>query len=249
MKGTKKMKKFKILMGAVALIVGAATIIACNKEKETNLTQQAMEETGRKLIATFDHSTGRMTCYFDVLELQQKLNEETSTKTIQDRYVIETVQLMDSVPLNQSVLPEVKVTVLDTEEETSYTMWLMRAFTEKEVQQNVTRYYAETSITTGVFEFGFRHEDKYYKVSVNGDDFVTTEIDQLEFSNNLPKIFLWCKRDDCANECTKGGSWWNAYCNPCRDNQGGRCLEDVSPWFVIGSSAVSVVKVIRFLFA
>lgn len=243
------MRKFRILMGVFALTVVAATIIACNKEKETNLTQQSTEETSCKLIATFDHSTDRMTYHFDILEMQQKLNEETATKTIQDRYVIETVQMLDSVPLNQSVLPEVKITVLDTEEEASYTMWLMRAFTEKEVRQDVTNYYAESSITTGVFEFGFRHENKYYKVSVNGDNFVTTEIDQLEFSNNLPKIFLWCRRDNCATECTKGGSWFNAYCNPCRDNQGGRCLEDVSPWFSIGSSAVSVIKIIRILFA
>ena len=37
------MKKFRILMGAMALVVVAVTVIACNKEKESNVVHQAME--------------------------------------------------------------------------------------------------------------------------------------------------------------------------------------------------------------
>jgi hypothetical protein len=44
MKGTKKMKNFKILVRALALTVVAATIIACNKEKETNASENLTGE-------------------------------------------------------------------------------------------------------------------------------------------------------------------------------------------------------------
>lgn len=38
------MKKFRILMGVAALVVVAATVIACNKEKETNVSGNLTEE-------------------------------------------------------------------------------------------------------------------------------------------------------------------------------------------------------------
>ncbi len=243
------MKKFRILMGALALAVAAATIVACNKEKESNAIQQTVEETGRKPIATLDNATGQMTYHFDMIELQQKLNEVAETKNDQDRFIIESIQVIDSLPLNQSELPEIKVTILDVEDETTFTMWLMQSFTEKVVLQSTTRYYADAGVNTGVYEFGFQDEGKFYKVSVNGDEYDITEIDSPTCLGFMPRWLLWCRRDNCANECTKGGSWINSHCNPCNDGQGGRCLEDFSPWFSLGSSAVSAFKLIRLLFA
>ena len=94
-----------------------------------------------------------------------------------------------------------------------------------------------------------KDEGKFYKVSVNGDEYDITEIDSPTCLGFMPRWLLWCRRDNCANECTKGGSWINSHCNPCNDGQGGRCLEDFSPWFSLGSSAVSAFKLIRLLFA
>ena len=241
------MKKFRILMGAMALVVVAVTVIACNKEKESNVVHQAMETdlVVIKPIATFDNTTKQMICHYDLFEIQQNLNEETTTRTIQDRYVIESIQVLDSVPNDQSILPEVKITVFDTEEETAYTFWLMQNFTEKEVAQNETRYYVETGVRTGVYEFGYRIGEQYYIVSVNGDNYVISEIDSsMCMSSGLPKFLLWCRSENCTNECTKTGSWYNAHCNACGDNQGGKCNEEVHPWVDVAGVVVAIIGII-----
>ena len=67
------MKTRRILMGALALAMVAATVFACTKDKETNVAQQATEteEGARKPIATYDNATGQMTYHVSVEQLQE----------------------------------------------------------------------------------------------------------------------------------------------------------------------------------
>lgn len=231
------MKTRRILMGALALAMVAATVFACTKDKETNVAQQATEtkEAARKPIATYDNATGQMTYHFDMSKIQQKLNESKDAKTCEDRYVVESVEVLDNEPNNPSVLPEIKITVLDTEEEKTSTMWLMQCFTEKEVRQNATTYYADAEVRARVFEFGYRYGEQYYKVSVNGDDVVTSEIDSPLCLGSRPKFLLRCNSSNCADQCEKTGTFWNSYCKPCpRPN--GQCVESNPIWLDILSA-------------
>ena len=63
------MKTRRILMGALALAMVAATVIACSKEKETKVAQQTTENNERNPIATYDNATGQMTYHFDMSEI------------------------------------------------------------------------------------------------------------------------------------------------------------------------------------
>lgn len=243
------MKAIHKILATIMIVAAVATaFVACNKEKDPVAQQLAEVEAARKPFATFDNTTGQMAYHFDVFEIQQKWNENLASKTIQDRFVIESIQVLDSLPNTSAVLPEVKITMLDTEDETAYTFWLMQNYTEKEVVQNETRYYVENEIRTGVYEFGYHIGNQYYKVNVNGGNCVISEMDSLTcMASGLPRFLLWCRSDDCIKECTKKGTWYYASCNPCKDNQGGRCTEELHPWVEVAGVVIALAGVIALL--
>ena len=58
-----------------------------------------------------------MTYNFDIDMLNIKINEQFATRTEQpsNRYIVESVQILDSLPSNSNVKPEIKIVILDTE--------------------------------------------------------------------------------------------------------------------------------------
>ncbi len=233
-------------MAAIFLVATiVAVLFACNKEEEKAAIQSTIYGVERLPIATFNNATEEMTYSFGLYEIQQKWNENLASKTNQDRFIIESIQVLDSLPNDIAVLPEVKITLLDTEEVTTYTFWLMQNFTEKEVAQNGTIYYVETEVSTGVYEFGYRIGNQYYKVSVNGDNCVTTEIDSpMCMTSGLPKFLLWCRSENCTKTCAKNGTWYNAGCDPCGDDQGGKCTEELQLWVDVVGIIVGIVGIV-----
>ena len=141
----KHLNKLRVALCTAAVFVAVA-FFACNKEKEPAAQQPTEVEAARKPIATFDNATGQMTYHLDVSKVQQKINACESARTGQDRYVVESILVLDNDPSDSDVLPEIKITILDTEEECSYTTWFMDYFTDKRVSPTSTSYYLDEEV-------------------------------------------------------------------------------------------------------
>jgi hypothetical protein len=216
------------MIAILGIAVFIVTFIACTKEKEQINIQSLNEVDGRKPIATFDNATGVITYSFDLSEVQQKISSDLALRSDQDRFIIESIIIEDSVPSDIRVLPEIRITVLDTEEEVSYTMWYMRKFANKEVNKDGTNYYVDSEVRTGIYEFAYHIGDTYYKANVNGNEITTTEIDST-LCKDMIRWFFVCLQKGCEVSCTKGGSFWHGYCNPC-PTPPGQCSQEIAPW-------------------
>ena len=197
------MKTRRILMGALALAMVAATVIACSKEKETKVAQQTTENNERKPIATYDNATGQMTYHFDMSEIQQKMNAGENAKTEQDRYLVESIVVLDNAPSDINVMPEIKITILDTEEECSYTTWCMDYFTDKRVSTTSTSYYLDEEVASKNFNCYTTNGTNYQITFVNGGITITEDPSIPDYTFR-PKWFFTCRSENCSNgNCEK----------------------------------------------
>lgn len=197
------MKNFRVLMGTLALAMAAVIFFACSKEKESNVVQQTTENNERKPIATYDNATGKMTYHFDMSEIQQKMNAVENAKTEQDRYVVESIVILDNAPSDIDVMPEIKITILDVEEECSYTTWCMDYFTDKRVSTTSTSYYLDEEVASKNFTCYTTNGTNYQITFVNGG-FTITEDPSLPDNAFRPKWFFTCRAENCSNgNCEK----------------------------------------------
>ena len=165
------MRKFRILMGALALAGVAATVIACTKDKETNVAQQATEteEGARKPIATYDNATGQMTYHVSVEQLQEALSCTTKDG---DRYVLESWCVVDDE--TASPHPYLKYVVLDTDNEVSHTTVLLDSFVVKEG----SNYYLSKEVLNAHYSFTTESANgATFIIMVDGDEISVTEWD------------------------------------------------------------------------
>jgi hypothetical protein len=206
---------------------------SCKKEEKTNPD----ESTSEKAIAVYDNKTGIMTYNFDAEMLTMKINEQFATRTEQpsDRYIVESVQILDSVPSNSNIKPEIKIVILDTENETSNTFWLMEFFTYKITSSSKTEYYLNEDVKKGVYTMATILDGFVYKLHVNGENCLTEKIIDSPFSTSSDYLvmaknwFVSCTATNCKqNECIKSGTWKNTYCTPCESP--GTCTRGPVPW-------------------
>lgn len=208
------MKKFRILMGALALAVVAATVIACNKEKESNDVQQTAgtDEVVRKPIATYDNATGRMT-YHLTAEMMQESYERLSFSKEDDRFLIESFEIME-MQSNDNDEKGIKFSVIDTESEESYTAFLNPAFLEKETFSDSIVYYIAEDVESGNFTFTNFLKDGVYSLTLSNFEVVGVEAipDSLIYTAPRPKKTVTCK----SRGCVTGGCQviYDMYGNP-----------------------------------
>lgn len=221
-------KKSKIVAVVATLLIAAAgviTIQSCKKDKPNDITI-SNDIDNRELLAVYDNTTETMTQLINIEKLQQKINVYRNSS---DRFVIESVLILDSAPCDSTVYPELKISILDTETESSYNIWHMKKYIEKSVKNDRTEYYTDKSVLSGNYTFGYTWDGRYYTVNVNPNGFTTNEIDQSQIEM-LPRWTLVCLSVNCTNACVKSGSFWNAHCESCTPP--GQCNESVAPWVV-----------------
>lgn len=223
---TKNIKLVATLAILLIAATGVMTFEACNK-KDKGSVEPAVQN-NRKPLATFDHNHGTMTYSFDLDKINADLNRSLS-RTAEDRYIVESIEILDDAPTDAEVCPEIKIVVLDTEEEASGTVWLMKKFSQKVVEEDRTYYNIDKSVSIGDYDFAYRDNDRLIVVKVNGNTISTHEED-VTIIDSLPKWLLFCKSCNCA-ECTKNGSFWNAGCNPC-ETPGGTCTSELAEWVI-----------------
>lgn len=238
------MKKFRILMGALALTVVVATVIACNKEKESNDAQQTIgtDEVVRKPIATYDISSGIMCDYFDLDYANSIINENNDTKESTYRFVVESEEIIDSIPLNIDSEIIRKIVILDTEEETSIACWFIGEFVDKEIRTDCVFYYVNEEVSSGVYEFLMTSEDAVYVVHVNGSTYTFVEVEQVP-ETAMGKTIVFCVGRDCQSGCDLTS---NNNCSMCISNPGqqGHCFKIETNNIILGQILRKLLDVI-----
>ena len=99
----------------VCLLIGLAMLTtSCKKNDENSNQNNSKSETP---IAIYNNEKGIMTYNFDAEMLTIKINEQFVARNEQpsNRYIVESVQILDSLPSNSNVKPEIKIVILDTE--------------------------------------------------------------------------------------------------------------------------------------
>ena len=144
-----------------------------------------------------------------------------------------------------NVLSEVKISVIDTENEVSGTLWLMKKVLDKKVEQSTTSYYLDQELSSETYDFAYRDGNKLFVVHYtnNGENYFITE-ESLDQIDKALRWFIFCKSDNCI-ECTKNGTFWNAGCDPCMDPNG-KCIKEQSTaaTTVVGGIFAVIVAVI-----
>ena len=244
------MKNLKYIMATlmVALIV-AVVCVACNKDKETPVqeannnseNEPNTEVVERKPIAVFDKNTGVMTTLIDINSLNAQMKEFYASRGDTDRYVIESVEVLDTVPYDKNVTGEIKIIILDTEDECSYSIWCMKSYTIKDVKEHRVDYYVDEIVASGNFDFAFKSIDRYFVANFDGNTISAHEVDPECFSLN-PKIMMYCKSLNCEDRCVKAGSSWHAYCKQC-PLPNGSCMEESYTSDVIATAGVIIAAI------
>ena len=158
-----------------------------------------------------------------------KLNEKfLKDKDDASRFVVESVEIIDSLPRDENVAGEIKITILDTEEEYSYSIWGMKSFIVKDVQEDKVDYYLNDDLANGIAEFAFKGGDIYYVASRVGDSLSIHEVDSLTYVST-PWIIFYCKSINCLSSCEKGGQWYLGWCRQCPYNNGQCSQESILP--------------------
>ena len=219
-----------MFLSIFAMVTGSIfALYSCNKDDDETLDPSYQEPQNGKLLAVTDNNTGRTTYHFDIEKMNMLLNEKLTSKTSSDRYVVESMEIVDTNPLNANQPAEIKMTILDTEEELSGTLWMMRDYTKKIVGEQTTSYYVDNKVTTGKYEFAYRDGDKLFVVHVNGSSYVITEENPMKESQ-LPRWILGCTSENCGRPCEKDGTFWNAFCKPCTYPENGKCISGIAEW-------------------
>lgn len=201
-------------------------LYSCNKDDDETLNPSYQEPHNGKLLAVTDNNTGRTTYHFDIEKMNMLLNEKLTSKTSSDRYVVESMTIIDSMPLVRDFNPEIKIVLFDTEEEASYTIWLTGFYTNKVISGQKTTYYLSSDVAAKNYEFAFYENDELFVASINGTSYSIERIEPASYAPFRPKWCFICKSQGCAeNDCIKvetGLGNHHYTCSPCT-TPGGIC--------------------------
>ena len=149
----------KLVATLATLLIAAAGVMtfeACNKKDKDSV--EPLVQNHRMPLATFDHNHGTMTYSFDLDKINADFNRSLS-RTAENRYIVESIEILDDAPTDAEVCPEIKIVVIDTEEEASTTMWFMDTFAEKDVDGSNTVYFLDSEVESGNYVFATKNDD------------------------------------------------------------------------------------------
>lgn len=207
------MKKIKYIVSTViAVAVAALIIVGCRKENETSNIIE------KQPIAKYNRENNTMSYYLDLNKISDNLNKKTTnSKGTTDRFLVESIEVIDEAYDDEEILPEIKVVIIDTEEEVSYTTWLMGNFSHKDIDSSDTYYYFDDDVVAKHYEFVNYEDDKLYAFKVDGNTCTKKEVNPLTYSSFRPKWAFSCRATNCkVGECEKEKVADYCYtCGPC----------------------------------
>ena len=215
------MKTRRILMGALALAMVAATVIACSKEKEPDVAQQVTEteEVVRKPIATYDKTTGKMTYHVGIDQLQSSVDSFTLSAKDEDEYVVESWQILEDDP---SGLPYLKFVLLNIHDESSLSIYLFDHFIEKQEDSNGIEFMLSEDVASGNYFYCITPKvGVCYVVIVKNGSEITIEPWEDNGAKAMPEgsgTVLTCHAKGCQDpltECRVAEVYGIKICTPC----------------------------------
>lgn len=188
------MKKIKYIVSTViAVAVAALIIVGCRKENETSNIIE------KQPIAKYNRENNTMSYYLDLNKISDNLNKETAdSKGTTDRFLIESIEVIDEAYDDEEILPEIKVVIIDTEEEVSYTTWFIGDFTEKVVHNTITDYYLDSDVQKGKYEFASNNDDGTVSFCKVDNGKVEVDVVDNEALPRVPKWTISCKAVNCT---------------------------------------------------
>ena len=209
-----------MFLSIFAMVSGSIfALYSCNKDDDETLDPSYQEPQNGKLLAVTDNNTGRTTYHFDIEKMNMLLNEKLTSKTSSDRYVVESMTIIDTMPLVKDFNPEIKIVLLDTDEEVTYSTWLTGFYTNKVITGQKTSYYLSSDVAAKNYEFAFYENDQLFVACVNGLNYSVERRDSALYAPYRPKWSFTCKATNCLiGECEKvytGLGDHHYTCSPC----------------------------------
>lgn len=184
----------------LCLLVGVMILTtSCKKDDEVNNNNDSSK---RKSIAVFNHQNKEMKYSFDI----DALNELYYSNYRSDRYILESVTIIDNKPLDKDICPELKFVIVDTEKELTHTTWLMDYFLEKKVCSNKTEYYLDRDVENNNYQCLHYNSDGTFTIISVDDNNYTFETTDTPLYQLRPKWWITCtkKGDHCKpSDCMK----------------------------------------------
>lgn len=194
------------MMAILAVAAIAVTAVACKKEKKQAEFQELNEADGRKPIATYDNTTGQMTCHVSVEELQGAMDDYTASKSVGE-VIVESWSISDN---ESSENPVLTLSVIEVDSESSSKTAMYNTFVEKVTAGNSTEYYLTDLVRSGNYNYITSDGKDSFLVTVENNEVVSVEL----YNAKAPwtgGITISCVTEFCKNE---GG------CSPPEDPSG-----------------------------
>lgn len=233
----KAFKKISVVLLVIGIVV--ATFIACSKEKEEANLQPMIEQGTKTPIATFHKETGRMEYFIDLKQIQSALNYSTSAKD-NEQFIVESCQIIDDD--NSNIPLSFKYTILDSESETSISMFLIDFYLDKEIEQNQINYYIKQEIQIGNYYFALQNELGGYSI-INVHNRSIESIDEWDNSEMVPPhVVALCIGHNCLSGCDLVNMQENTFdCTKCKHDP------EATEWYCEKRSGLSNSQVVSVL--
>lgn len=211
----------KVIMSIIALAVISMTIgfVACNKEKDTiNENQNQNENVERKPIAVKNLKNGKFDYLVSIDDFQSALNKNLPQDYVSrngNRYIVESLEINENVFDAPSSLA---IVYLDTETETSSTVWLTNDFLTTVLTTDYESFYLNKNLYAGDFSFASKQGDDIYVTTMKNGEIVSSEKwDVNSKASGLPaRWFVKCTGHNCKyGYCQPKEKKGIYYCTPC----------------------------------
>lgn len=210
MKGITKMKKFKVLMGALIITVVAVSIFACSKTDSVAINLP----TDRKLLAVRDES-GKIINTMSPEEVTKQVNARMRTT----QYVIESYSITE--PDDNQPYKALTVSLMEVETGEAVSFALFGDYVE-EIEGH---FYLSSETANGNIEF--RTTDSIVGKFVN---FVEQPVDPSYQPPGGCGFLVTCRQKNCADDTCKP-VWFNcSACTPKEANIGTECYVSGQGW-------------------
>ena len=154
-------------------------------------------------------------------------------KLIINRTLLESMIIVDTLPTSTTTRAEMKISVINTIKEESFTIWLMEDFLVKDVKEQSVDYYLSKDVKKGNYTMGTWGREKTYIGIVENNNLTIKTIDSLCYSPRVPKWTISCKPTNCMKGCDKtklGDHYWR--CSNCESGQVDAKCEQGESWLL-----------------
>lgn len=217
----------------IALFTMIMLLVSCKKNNEDfNPNENEIIDSKGILLATRNIQNGEIYYNYDLEELNYSLHKRSNTSEYKD-FILESMFIIDTLPISKTTHAEIKISVINTEKEESFTIWLMDNFIIKDVKEEYVEYFLSKNVKEGNYTMGTWGNNKTYIGTVYNDSLTIETIDGLCYAPRVPKWTISCKPTNCMKGCDKtkiDNHYWR--CSNCEPGQENAKCEQGESWLL-----------------